>query len=88
MKYLVIYWMWVHWTISIPYEKFHFYDFTKNIWMKFFIQTNITMLKKKVIEKNYFRLKDNKNNARGFVSTFILYVYQNARWNLKNLTPK
>jgi hypothetical protein len=53
-----------------------------------FIQTNITMLKKKVHWKTYFSLKDTKNNIRGFVSTFILHVYQNARWNQRKFDPK
>ncbi len=37
------------------------------------------MLQKKNYQKNYFCLKGNKNKVRGFVSTFILHVYENAR---------
>jgi len=50
-----IYWIWVDYTISISYEKFHSYDFTKNIWiMKFFIQTsNITLKKKNCWKKKF-----------------------------------
>jgi hypothetical protein len=46
------------------------------------------MLKKKVYWKNYFNLKNKKNNVRGFISTFILHVYQNARWNQRKFDPK
>jgi hypothetical protein len=35
MKYLVIYWIWIYYTISIMIEKFDSYDFTKNIWTSF-----------------------------------------------------
>jgi len=78
---------------SLNHFIFHMKSFThvisqKTCWMKFFIQTNITMLKKKVYWKNYFSLKDNKNNVRGFISTFILHVYQNAKWNQRKLDPK
>ncbi len=45
--------------ISIPCENFHSCNFTKNIWMKIFIQKIIIML------KNYFQLKDNKKYVGG-----------------------
>jgi hypothetical protein len=32
---------------------------------KFFIQTNISMLKKNILLKIYFHLKDNKNYVEG-----------------------
>jgi hypothetical protein len=51
MKYLMIYWIWVDDTISIPYKKFHSYDFIKVIWMRFLIQISISVLKKKIVEK-------------------------------------
>ncbi len=42
---------------------------------KFFIQTRISVLKKKLL-KIYFHLKDNKNYVGGFYIKSILYVYQ------------
>jgi hypothetical protein len=80
--------MWVYWTISIPYEKFHVCDFTQTIWMMFFIQINITMLKKKIIEKINFVWNIKKIMLEAFVSTFILHVYQNVRWNQRKIDPK
>ncbi len=47
MKYLVICWIWVDYTISITLEKFDSCDFTKLYLDKFFIQTYISVLKKK-----------------------------------------
>jgi len=38
--------IWVDCTISISYEKFHSCDFTKKIWMRFFNQISIILLKK------------------------------------------
>lgn len=51
MKYLVFYGVRVDCTFSISYEKFHSYAFTKNIEMRFFIQTRMIKLKKKIVEK-------------------------------------
>jgi hypothetical protein len=45
-------------------------------------------VEKKIYWKNYFNLKYNKNNVRGSISTFILHVYQNARWNQRKFDPK
>ncbi len=86
MKYLDTYWIWVDCTISIPYEKFHSCDFTKNIWMRFFIQTIIIMFEKKVCWETTFVWKPTINRLEAFVSKFILHVYQNLRWNWKT-TP-
>jgi hypothetical protein len=47
MNYLVIYWIWIDYIISTQYERFHSCDFTNNIWMRFFIQTNINVWKVK-----------------------------------------
>jgi hypothetical protein len=35
-EYLIIYWIWVDYTILVPYEKLHFCDFTKNYLDKIF----------------------------------------------------
>jgi hypothetical protein len=65
MKYLVIYWIWIDCTISITIEKFESCDFTKKHLDKFFIQTNISVLKKNILLRNYFHLKDEKNYVEG-----------------------
>jgi hypothetical protein len=40
--------------------------FHKNNLDKFFIQTSISVLKKTILLKNYFHLKDDKNYVVGF----------------------
>jgi hypothetical protein len=84
-----LYWIWIDCTISIPYENFHSCDFTKNyMWMRFFIQKNITIFtKKKNCWKFTFIWKRKRIMLEAFVSKSIPHVYQNIRWNLKELTP-
>jgi len=84
MKYLIIiYYIWVHCPISILYEEFHSCDFTKNIWMKFFIQTSINVWKRNCFLKKHYHLRYNKNCEGRFVSKSIFSVFQNAKRNEK-----
>jgi hypothetical protein len=55
---------------------------------KFFIQKSISVLKKYILLKKYFHLKDDNNYVGGLCIKSILYVYQNARWNQRKPTPK
>jgi hypothetical protein len=48
---------------------------------KFFIQMNISVLKKKFGWKVIFIWKTERIMLKAFVSKYILYVYQNIRWN-------
>jgi hypothetical protein len=69
MKYSIIYYIWIHCPISILYEKFHSYDFMKNIWMRFFIQqAYINLWIHKSLLRKQYHLKGNKNCVWGFVS--------------------
>jgi hypothetical protein len=52
---------------SILHEEFHSCDFTENIWMKFFIQTNINVCVHKGFVKKNYHLKGNKNCVGDFV---------------------
>jgi hypothetical protein len=88
MKYSIIYYIWVHCPISIIYGEFHSYHFMKNIWMRFFIQTNINVWIHKSLLKKHYHLKGNKNFVGIFVSKIHFMCYQNARGNEKNLPPK
>jgi hypothetical protein len=62
--------------------------FHKKYMDKFFIQINISVLKKNILLKNYFQLKMKRIMLDAFVSKSILYVYQNARWNQGKIVPK
>jgi hypothetical protein len=55
---------------------------------KFFIQTNISVLKNNILLKNYFHLKMKIIMLKAFISRIILYFYQNARWNQRKIAPK
>jgi len=88
MKYSIMYYIWVHCPISIIYEKFHSCDFTKNIWMKFFIQTSVSVWIHNCFLKKQYHLKDNKNCERGLVSKIHFQHLKNIKWNEKKSTPK
>jgi hypothetical protein len=65
MKYLFIYWIWIDCTISITIEKFDWNVIHKKHMDKFFIQMNISVLKKNILLKNEFHLKHDKNYVGG-----------------------
>jgi hypothetical protein len=50
---------------SITIEKFDSCNFKKKHLDKFFIEMNINMLKKNILLKNYFHLKEDKNYVGG-----------------------
>jgi hypothetical protein len=56
---------------------------------KFSIQMNICVLKKNILLKIYFHLKDDKNCVGGpLYQKSILHVYQNTKWNQRKIVPK
>jgi hypothetical protein len=55
---------------------------------KFFIQTNINVLKKTFCWKITSIWKMKKNILEAFVSKSILYAYQNIGWNQKKKLPQ
>jgi hypothetical protein len=55
---------------------------------KFFIQTNISVLKKIFCWKITLIWKMTRMMLEDFVSKSILYIYQNTRWNQRKTTPK
>jgi hypothetical protein len=89
MKYSIIYYIYVHCPISIIYEKFDSCDFTKNIWMRFFIQTNLNVWMHKSFLKKHYHLKDNKNYESRFVSKihFQCFSKHQMKWN-ENICPQ
>jgi hypothetical protein len=87
MKYLVIYWIWIDYTISIIIKKFGLCNFTKKHLNKFFIQMSINVLKKTFCWKFTFIWKMTRIMLEAFASKFILYVYQNIKWNQKQIAP-
>jgi hypothetical protein len=75
---------------------YHF-NYNWNFWLmwfhkkhlnKFFIQTNISVLKKIFYWKIYFIWKMTRNMLEAFVSKSISYVYQNFRWSWRKIAPK
>jgi hypothetical protein len=84
MKYSIIYYIWVHCPISIIYEEFYSCDFTKNIWMKFFIQINISVCNTyKFFCKNTIIWKITRIVREDLCPKSIFNVFRNARWNGK-----
>jgi hypothetical protein len=65
IKYLTIYWIWVDYTISIIIEKLDSYGFTKKKSKQVFHSNEHKHVEKKILLKNYFHLKDNKNYVEG-----------------------
>jgi hypothetical protein len=55
---------------------------------EFFIQTNISVLKKNICSKITFIWKITRIMWEYFISKSILYVCQNATWNQRKNTPK
>jgi hypothetical protein len=88
MKYLVIYWIWIYYTISIMIEKFDSCDFTKNIWTSFPFKWTYLCWKKTFCWKFTFIWKMTRIMLEAFVLKLILYVYQNSRWNQRKTIPK
>ncbi len=56
---------------------------------KFFIQTNINVLKQNILFINHFDLKDDKNYVGGGLCIKIHFIYlSKCRWNQRKTTPK
>jgi len=51
---------------------------------KFFIQTSISVLKKNILLKNYFHLKDNKNYLKGLNQNPFYMFIKTLDENFKN----
>jgi hypothetical protein len=75
MKYLIIYWIWIDYIIFNYNWKIWFMWFHKKQLNKFFIQMNISVLKKNILLRNYFHLKDDKNDVGDLYIKSILYLY-------------
>ncbi len=88
MKYSIIYYIWIHYPISILYEELYSCDFTKNIWMRFFIQINISVWIHKTFLKKHYHLKNNKNFEEGFVSKNPISLLLKMLDEMKNICPQ
>jgi hypothetical protein len=88
MKYSIIYYIGVHCPISILYEAFHSCDFTKNIWIRFFIQTSVNVWIHESFLKKIIIWKITRIVRGDLCQKFIFSVFQNVKWNLKNAFPK
>jgi hypothetical protein len=88
MRYPIIYYVWIQYPILILYENFHSCDFIKKIgWGCSFKQTWMCEYIK-VCWKNTIMWKVTKIVLKILCKQFILYVYQNIRWNEKIFAPK
>jgi len=79
----------MNWLYHFNYNwKFWFMWFHKKHLDKFFIQMNISVLKKPFCWKNILFWKMTRIMLEAFVLKSILYVYQHARWNQRKTTPQ
>ncbi len=87
MKYIIIYYIWIHCPISMLYEEFHSSDFTNNILMRFFIQTSVSVWIHKFFLKKHYHWKITRIVKEDLCQKSIFNVSQYVRWNEKKI-PK